>query len=75
MLQLHRIAPISKEQLSAQYQSRGIYRVFFFTGPALKVLSMELVPPKKEIDFCCSASEAHTFNRRSKSSVCDVGVI
>ena len=28
-----------------------MYRVFFFTGPAQKVLSMELVPPNKEIDW------------------------
>ena len=27
----------------------GKYRVFFFTGPVIKVLSMELVPPNKEI--------------------------
>ena len=26
----------------------GIYRVSFLTGPALNVLSMELVPPYKE---------------------------
>ena len=30
---------------------RYVYRVFFFTGPALKVLSMELVPPKKKNDW------------------------
>ena len=27
------------------------YGVSFLTGPALKVLSMELVPPNKEIDW------------------------
>ena len=31
----------------------------FFTGPALKVLSMELVPPNKEIDWFCHKSSKH----------------
>ena len=31
----------------------------FFTGPALKVLSMEMVPPKKEIDWFCHKSSKY----------------
>ena len=32
---------------------------YFFTGPALKDLSMELVPPNKEIDWFCHKSSKY----------------
>ena len=43
------------------------YRVFFFTGSALKVLSMELVPPNREMTGASSAcmGEASVFLLRS----------
>ena len=44
---------IACEGLQQNLGKRGeaCYRVSFFTGPVLKVLSMELVPPNKEIDW------------------------